>query len=123
MYYTPRTCTVNNQKSRSRGQDIKCPATDVFLFARWRHVCKKSRFSLILIKWVATGGPGDVIGVTPTGPVEANSLGQGPRPCSREGAEGAISSKIKHAVKLKTSPVGLAQLLQPTAAALFSILF
>jgi len=32
----------------------------------------------------------------------------------------AITSKIKHAIKLKTSHVGLAQLLQPSLAFCFS---
>jgi len=32
--------------------------------------------------------------------------------------KGAITSKIKHAIKLKTSPARLAQLLQPSIAAL-----
>jgi len=36
-------------------------------------------------------------------------------------SKGAITSKIKHAIKLKTSPARLAQLLQ--LAALISILF
>jgi len=31
-------------------------------------------------------------------------------------AKGAITSKIKHAIKLKTSPARLAQLLQPSLA-------
>jgi len=34
-------------------------------------------------------------------------------------AKGAITSKIKHAVKLKTSPARLAQLLQPSLAFCF----
>jgi len=33
--------------------------------------------------------------------------------------KGAITSKIKHAIKLKTSPARLAQLLQPSLAFLF----
>ena len=33
---------------------------------------------------------------------------------------GAITSKIKHAIKLKTSPARLAQLLQPSLAFCFS---
>jgi len=36
------------------------------------------------------------------------------------GCKGAITSKIKHAIKLKTSPARLAQLLQPSV---ISILF
>ena len=62
--------------------------------------------------------------------------GPGPRPCSREGArggmtdrhtrsihcsKGAITSKIKHAVKHKASPARLAQLLQPSLAFCFSL--
>jgi len=35
--------------------------------------------------------------------------------------KGAITSKIKHAVKLKTSPARLAQLLQPSLAFCFSL--
>jgi len=35
-------------------------------------------------------------------------------------AQGAITSKIKHAIKLKTSPAGLAQLLQPSLAFYFA---
>jgi len=35
--------------------------------------------------------------------------------------KGAITSKIKHAIKLKTSPAGLAQLLQPSLAFWFSL--
>ena len=34
---------------------------------------------------------------------------------------GAITSKIKHAIKLKTSPARLAQLLQPSLAFCFSL--
>jgi len=34
---------------------------------------------------------------------------------------GAITSKIKHAIKLKTSPARLAQLLQPSLAFHFSL--
>jgi len=70
------------------------------------------------------------MGVTPLGPMEAKG-GQGRRPCSREGARGddrqtdgrsvhhskeAITSKIKHAIKLKTRPARLAQLLLPSLA-------
>jgi len=36
-------------------------------------------------------------------------------------AKGAITSKIKHAIKLKTSPASLAQLLQPLLAFCFSL--
>ena len=36
-------------------------------------------------------------------------------------ASGAITSKIKHAIKLKTSPARLAQLLQPSLAFCFSL--
>jgi len=36
-------------------------------------------------------------------------------------AKGAITSKIKHAIKLKTSPAKLAQLLQPSLAFCFSL--
>ena len=39
----------------------------------------------------------------------------------RIGSKGAITSKIKHAIKLKTSPVRLAQLLQPSLAFCFSL--
>jgi len=39
---------------------------------------------------------------------------------SREG-KGEITSKIKHAIKLKTSPARLAQLLQPSLAFCFSL--
>jgi len=35
--------------------------------------------------------------------------------------KGAITSKIKHAIKLKTSPARLAQLLQPALAFCFSL--
>jgi len=35
--------------------------------------------------------------------------------------KGAITSKIKHALKLKTSPTRLAQLLQPSLAFCFSL--
>ena len=35
--------------------------------------------------------------------------------------KGAITSKIKHAIKLKTSPARLAQLLQPSLAFCFSL--
>jgi len=35
--------------------------------------------------------------------------------------KGAITSKIKHAIKLKTSPTRLAQLLQPALAFCFSL--
>jgi len=35
--------------------------------------------------------------------------------------KGAITSKIKHAIKLKTSPTRLAQLLQPSLAFCFSL--
>jgi len=35
--------------------------------------------------------------------------------------EGAITSKIKHAIKLKTRPARLAQLLQPSLAFRFSL--
>ena len=35
--------------------------------------------------------------------------------------KGAITSKIKHAIKLKTSPARLAQLLQPSLACCFSL--
>jgi len=34
--------------------------------------------------------------------------------CNVRGSKGAITSKIKHAIKLKTSPARLAQLLQPS---------
>ena len=37
-------------------------------------------------------------------------------------AQGAVTSKIKHATKLKTSPARLAQLLQPSLAFCFSAL-
>jgi len=37
------------------------------------------------------------------------------------GGEGAIASKIKHAIKLKTSLARLAQLLQPSLAFCFSL--
>jgi len=36
-------------------------------------------------------------------------------------SNGAITSKIKHAIKLKTSPARLAQLLQPSLAFCFSL--
>jgi len=36
-------------------------------------------------------------------------------------SEGAIASKIKHAIKHKTSPAKLAQLLQPSLAFCFSL--
>ena len=36
-------------------------------------------------------------------------------------AKGAITSKIKHAIKLETSPTRLAQLLQPSLAFCFSL--
>jgi len=36
-------------------------------------------------------------------------------------AKGAITSKIKHAIKLKTSPARLAQLLQPSSAFCFNL--
>jgi len=36
-------------------------------------------------------------------------------------AYGAITSKIKHAIKLKTSPARLARLLQPSLAFCFSL--
>jgi len=36
-------------------------------------------------------------------------------------SKGAITSKIKHAIKLKTSPARLAQLLQPSLAFCFSL--
>jgi len=39
----------------------------------------------------------------------------------RGGVKGAITSKIKHAIKLKTSPARLAQLLQPSLAFCFSL--
>jgi len=48
-------------------------------------------------------------------------------PCCRRdvrerlGTQGAITSKIKHATKLKTSPARLAQLLQPSLAFCFSL--
>jgi len=35
--------------------------------------------------------------------------------------KGAITSKIKHAIKLKTAPASLAQLLQPSIAFCFSL--
>jgi len=35
--------------------------------------------------------------------------------------KGAIASKMKHAIKLKTSPARLAQLLQPSLAFCFSL--
>jgi len=35
--------------------------------------------------------------------------------------KGAITNKIKHAIKLKTSPARLAQLLQPSLAFFFSL--
>ena len=35
--------------------------------------------------------------------------------------KGVITSKIKHAIKLKTSPARLAQLLQPSLAFCFSL--
>jgi len=35
--------------------------------------------------------------------------------------KGAITSKLKHAIKLKTSPARLAQLLQPSLAFCFSL--
>jgi len=35
--------------------------------------------------------------------------------------KGAITSKIKHAIELKTSPARLAQLLQPSLAFCFSL--
>ena len=47
--------------------------------------------------------------------------------CSRRGlwpscdTKGAVTSKIKHAIKLKTSPARLAQLLQPSSAFCFSL--
>ena len=41
-------------------------------------------------------------------------------PHHRKTPQGAITSKIKHAIKLKTSPVRLAQLLQPSLAFCFS---
>jgi len=37
------------------------------------------------------------------------------------GCKGAITSKIKHAIKHKTSPARLAQLLQPSLAFYFSL--
>ena len=40
---------------------------------------------------------------------------------SRNIVKGAITSKIKHAIKLKTSPARLAQLLQPSLAFCFSL--
>jgi len=36
-------------------------------------------------------------------------------------SKGTITSKIKHAIKLKTSPARLAQLLQPSLAFCFSL--
>jgi len=36
-------------------------------------------------------------------------------------SKGAITSKIKHAIKLKTSPARLAQLLQPSLIFCFSL--
>jgi len=36
-------------------------------------------------------------------------------------SKGAITSKIKYAIKLKTSPAGLARLLQPSLAFCFSL--
>ena len=36
-------------------------------------------------------------------------------------AKGAMTSKIKHAIKLKTSPARLAQLLHPSLAFCFSL--
>jgi len=36
-------------------------------------------------------------------------------------SKGAITSKIKHAIKLKTSPARLAQLLQPSLSFCFSL--
>jgi len=49
----------------------------------------------------------------------------GDRPWRACGAQakpkGAITSKIKHAMKLKTSPARLAQLLQPTVAFCLSL--
>jgi len=36
--------------------------------------------------------------------------------CARTAVKGAITSKIKHAIKLKTSPARLVQLLQPSLA-------
>jgi len=38
------------------------------------------------------------------------------RPCFDAARKGAITSKIKHAIKLKTTPARLAQLLQPSLA-------
>jgi len=35
--------------------------------------------------------------------------------------KGSITSKVKHAIKLKTSPARLAQLLQPSLAFCFSL--
>jgi len=40
---------------------------------------------------------------------------------SAEVRKGAITSKIKHAIELKTSPARLAQLLQPSLAFCFSL--
>ena len=42
-------------------------------------------------------------------------------PGSELESKGAITSKIKHAIKLKTSPARLAQLLQPSLAFYFSL--
>ena len=39
----------------------------------------------------------------------------------RTAVKGAITSKIKHAIKLKTSPARLAQLLQPSLSFCFSL--
>ena len=41
--------------------------------------------------------------------------------CIKGTSKGAITSKIKHAIKLKTSPARLAQLLQPSLAFRFSL--
>ena len=43
------------------------------------------------------------------------------RSACNTGAKGAITSKIKHAIKHKTSPARLAQLLQPSLAFCFSL--
>jgi len=45
----------------------------------------------------------------------------GPSIIWRSTVKGAITSKIKHAIKLKTSPARLAQLLQPSLAFCFSL--
>jgi len=48
-----------------------------------------------------------------------NSTHIGTHPTER--TKGAITSKIKHAIKLETSPARLAQLLQPSLAFCFSL--